>query len=117
MSSEKISLIILILSFLGLAVFIYRKIPALASLQLSEEVSSPGIFSRVSALLKKLPWFKDFSKEILLHKIISKIRIVTLKADHKTFNWLKSLREKNQKDKLENENYWEEIKNSKDSKK
>jgi hypothetical protein len=117
MSFENISFIILILSFFGLVVFIYRKIPVLASLPLSESVPVVGVFSRISGLLKKMPWFKNFSKEIFLHKIVSKMRIVTLRADHKTFNWLKSLREKNQKDKLENENYWEEIKNSKDLKK
>ena len=61
--------------------------------------------------LKKLNPFRNFSYEIFLQKILTKIRILSLRTDNKTFNWLQKLREKNQKKKIEKEdNYWEEVK-------
>jgi hypothetical protein len=117
MSFKNIDFIILILSFLGLAILIIRKLPVLAALPLAENNKSESFFSKVSGGIKRLPGFKNFSGEVVLHKIISKIRIISLKTDHKTFNWLKKLREKTQREKLEDEKYWEEIKNSTDSKK
>ncbi|MDD5144876.1 MAG: hypothetical protein PHW72_02030 [Candidatus Pacebacteria bacterium] len=55
----------------------------------------------------------NFSHEILLQKILSKVRVLTLRTDIKTSNWLQKLREKRQKDKFgENDNYWQEVKNS-----
>jgi len=111
MSSEKISLIILIFSFLGLIILILRKMPILVSLPKNEEVVlGTGFFSKI----KSFPVFKSFSFEVFLQRIISRIRVLSLKTDHKTFHWLKKLREKNQKDKLENGSYWEQIKNSTD---
>jgi hypothetical protein len=117
MSFDKISFIILILSFLGLAILIIRKLPVLAALPLAGDDQQEGGAFKFFGGIKKMPGLKAFSKEVVLHKIISKIRILSIKTDHKTFNWLKNLREKSQKEKLENENYWEEIKNSKDLKK
>ena len=49
---------------------------------------------------------------MLLQKVVSKARVLSLKADSKTFSWLKALREKNQQKKLDDENYWDDIKNS-----
>ena len=69
--------------------------------------------SKLKEKIKILNPFKSFSYEIFLQKLLSKIRILSLKTDNKTFNWLQKLREKSQKKKnLENDNYWEEIKKS-----
>lgn len=108
---ETINLIIFSLSFLSLVFFFFRKMPVLVNLPADVEKDS-GKKNFIS--FKNIPIIKSFSFEILLQKIISRIRILSLKTDHKTFGWLKQLREKNKKNKLGNDNYWEEVRNSKD---
>jgi hypothetical protein len=117
MSFETINLIILIVSFLGLVIFIYRKIPAMANLPIGNTSAENGFFLKIKNKAKNLPGVKSFSTEVFLQKIISQARVLSLKADHKTANWLKTLRQKTQKKKLENGDYWQEIKNSKNLKK
>ncbi len=117
MSFEIISLAILVISFLILVIFIYRKIPVLANLPAGNAAAGNGFFLKIKNRVKNLPGVKSFSPEIFLQKIISQARVWSLKADHKTANWLKALRQKTQKKKLENDSYWQEIKNSKDLKK
>ena len=116
MSFETISLIILTFSFLGQAVLVYRKIPALANLPADMAAAENGFFLKIKNRIKNIPVLKNFSPEVFLQKIISQARVWSLKADHKTANWLKTLRQKTQKKKLENDSYWQEIKNSKDLK-
>jgi len=116
MNFETISLAVLVISFLGLVIFIYRKIPVLANLSLENAAAENGIFPRIKNRVKNLPGVKSLSGEVFLQKIVSQARVLSLKADHKTANWLKALRQKTQKKKLEDDNYWQEIKNSKDPK-
>src|SRR4030042_2848074 len=112
MSSEKISLIILLFSFLGMAVLCSRKISALSILPAeSQGLSGKELVSGIKSRIKTVPGLRSFSFEILLQKIISQIRILSLKTDHQTFAWLQKLREKNQqKKRLQDDNYWEELK-------
>ncbi|MFH1894890.1 MAG: hypothetical protein ABH813_03265 [Patescibacteria group bacterium] len=117
MSFETTSSAILIISFLILAIFIYRKIPVLINLPAGDIATENGFFLKIKNKVKNLPGVKSFSGEVFLQKIISRARVWSLKADHKTANWLKTLRQKTQKKKLENGSYWQEIKNSKDTKK
>ena len=117
MSFETISLTILVVSFLSLSVFIYRKIPALTNLPATNAGPEGGFFLKIKNRLKNFPGVKSISREVILQKIISQVRVWSLKADHKTANWLKTLRQKTQKKKLENDSYWQEIKNCKDLKK
>jgi len=114
---ELIAIIILLCSVVGIGVIIFRKIPILVELP---EVSPrkkrqkvPGFFQKGIEKIKKIGPFKSFSFEIFLQKLLSKIRILTLKTDNKTSSWLQKLREKTKKNKSkENDNYWEEIKKS-----
>ena len=108
--AELIATIILIFSFFGMGVILFRKIPVLLTLP---EIlpQKESLISKLKERLKKLNPFRNFSSEIFLQKILSKIRILSLKTDNKTFVWLQKLREKTQKKKLEKkDNYWEEIK-------
>lgn len=109
---EIIIIIILITSILGIGIILFRKIPILAELpEIPEEKIS--IISKLKEKIKILNPFRNFSYEIFLQKILSKIRILSLKTDIRTFNWLQKLREKIKKKKLkENDNYWQEIKKS-----
>jgi hypothetical protein len=117
MNSNLISLIIIAVSFLGLVFLVFKKIPALAVL--SAETASTkenGFFSKIKNGVKNAPGIKSFSLEFFLQKIISQIRVLSLRADHKTANWLKQLRQNSQKKKLDSGDYWQDLKNSKDIK-
>ena len=114
MSYEIISIIVLSGSLLAILTIIFRKIPILAELpEISEGRSKENIFLRLKNKVLNLSFFKSFSFEIFLQKILSKIRILTLKTDNQTSNWLQRLRERAQKKKFEeNDNYWQDLKNS-----
>ena len=64
----------------------------------------------------KLRSFKSYSIEILLQKVLSKIRILSLKAEKQTSFWLQKLRERPMKEK-DNDKYWQELKESIDEEK
>ena len=116
MYGELIAIVIFIVSCLGLFFIILKKIPRL--LELPEMLSVARVedekfFSEIGKNIKNFPVFKDFSFNVFLQKTLSRMRILVLKIDNKTFNWLQRLREKSQKKKFgENENYWKDIRDS-----
>ena len=114
MNFELVAIIILFGSFLGMAAIISRKIPVLAELpEVPARAIRKDTLSKLKEKIKVLNPFKSFSYEIFLQKLLSKIRILSLKTDNKTFNWLQKLREKSKRKKIkENDNYWEELKKS-----
>ncbi|MFQ6049662.1 MAG: hypothetical protein ACE5J0_01305 [Candidatus Paceibacterales bacterium] len=107
-----IATIILTGSLLGMGVIVSRKIPVLLELpEIAERPEGESLILRLKRRIDKLNPFKNFSYEIFLQKILTKIRILTLKTDNKTFDWLQKLRKRAHQKKLrENDNYWEEIK-------
>jgi len=110
--AELIALLVLICSFLAIATIVVRKIPVL--IQLEEIPTSFGLKIRIQKLAGKIKfsrYLKMPSPEILFQKILSKIRILTLKIENKTESWLQKSREKTQK-KKENDKYWRELKKS-----
>jgi len=113
MNSELAAVIILFGSLLGMGAIILRKIPVLVELPgiPAAGINWRGIFLKLKEKIKILNPFKSFSYEIFLQKLLSRIRILTLKTDNKTSSWLQRLREKSRKQKL-SDNYWEEIKKS-----
>ncbi len=106
---ELIALIILLGSMAGIAIIIFRKMPVLSSLPESPE--SVGFIARLKKKASRLNPLKNFSYEIFLQKVLTKLRILSLKADNKTFNWLQALRKRQQKNGIvKKDNYWEKIK-------
>jgi hypothetical protein len=105
MIGNLIFLLILIFSFIGMLSIFYRKI----SLILAFEFPKESLILKLKRKIKEFNPFKNFSLEIFLQKWIAKIRILSLKVDNLTFNWLKKLREK-QKKKERKDDYWEKIK-------
>ena len=106
---ELIALIILLCSLAGIGIMIFQKIPLFLELQKPQPVhfNWKELFSKIrtSRPLEGIP------TEIILQKILSKIRILTLKTDNKTSNWLQRLRKRSQEKKSdENDKYWDEIK-------
>ena len=111
---ELIAISILIGSLLGIGVILIRKIPVLVELpEVIKKPSGEPFWLKLKRKIKNIPGFKSFSYEIFLQKLLSRIRILTLKTDNKTSSWLQRLREKSRKQKFQdNDNYWEEIKKS-----
>ena len=108
---QLVSFIIFTVSFIALGIIIFRKIPFL--LQLPEIAPARIDWQSFVSRIKTQKPFKDFSFEILLQKILSKVRILTLKTDNKTSGWLQGLREKSKKKKFgEDDNYWENVRKS-----
>jgi hypothetical protein len=108
--TELIAFIVLVFSLIGLATILFRKIPLL--LEFPETSSSLGWKTMLSKA-KDLSSLNKGSFETLLQKILSKIRVVTLKTDNKTSGWLQRLRERSVKKRFEEEdNYWEKIRKS-----
>ncbi len=113
---ELIATIILVGSLLGIVVILFRKIPVLAELPDYEPsnvvISFPVRWCKnLKEKIKNISVFKSFSSEIFLQKILSKIRILSLRVENKIASWLQKLRERSLKEKnLENDNYWEELK-------
>ena len=111
MSYEIAATIILLLSLIGMGLILYRKTPLLVNLpEVVKQPSTENLFSKLKNRIKNIPAIKSFSSDVFLQKIISKIRILSLKTDAKTLNWLQKLREKAQKRKLSDVNYWLKIK-------
>ncbi len=109
-----IALIIFLTSLSGIGVIVFRKIPLLTELPVSDSANRfnwrtlSGKISKV----KTLNPFKGLSSGIILQKILSKIRILSLKTENKTSTWLKQIRTKAKMRKNLDANYWEEIKKS-----
>ena len=113
---EIIFIVILILSFAGLIVILSRKIPLLVNIPEPSEDFQKVLASRIKGTAMRMPGIRDFSYELYLQKILSKFRVLTLKTEHKTSNWLETLRQKNNKNGSNNDSYWEELKKAKDGK-
>ena len=114
--AELIALIIFLTGFFGALFIIIKKAPTLTELpEISPGSGLKEFILKLKEKIKNSDAVKIFSPEILPHKILSKIRVLTLKLDTKTSNWLQGLREKTKKKKIEEknkkeDNYWKEIK-------
>jgi len=111
MNSEIIAGIIFLGSLTGIGIILFRKIPVLLTLaEIKIEKKEESLILKLKREIKELNPFKNFSYEIFLQKVLTQIRILTLKTDTQTFNWLQRLRKKYQKKKIEKDNYWQKIK-------
>ncbi|MFA5169750.1 MAG: hypothetical protein WC420_03400 [Candidatus Paceibacterota bacterium] len=110
MNSELIASIVLGVSFLGLAFLILRKVPEL------KEMPEPELGFLKKDLRKKI---REKTKEVLkensntlegiLHKLLSKIRILSLKVDKKVSDWITKLRSRSLERTKGLDSYWKEI--------
>jgi len=112
---ELISFIVLLLSLAGMAVILWRKMPVLSKLPEPSGDFRRFFAEKIKEGTKKMPVVKNFSYELYLQKMLSKIRVLTMKTENKTGSWLERLRQKkNQKDRTNNDNYWDNLKKAKD---
>jgi len=114
MATIFIATTILFLSLSGIGWLCYSKIPILINVSKKRGgKKSKSLFLILEKRIKGHKFFKNFSYEMFLQKILSKIRILTLKTDSKTSSLLQELRQKSQEKKdLECDDYWEEIQKS-----
>jgi len=112
MSSETIALIVFSASSLGLVGIIFRKIPTLYALpEIIEKDREKNLFLKLESVIKKISPLKHFSYEVFLQKILTKVRILSLRTDNKTSTLIQKLKENAQKKKIkEDGDYWEKIK-------
>jgi hypothetical protein len=91
--------IIFLASLMGMFFMVKKKLPILANLS-SVELSPVA------------PKEETFSKKSLfLQKVLSKFRILVLKTDNKTNEWLKELRKRSLENKTKfSESYWDNLK-------
>jgi hypothetical protein len=109
MSYNAVAFVVFLGSSLGLGGIVLRKLPVISTLpeeKAKEKVPGLSLHERISGIN---PW-KKFSGSMFLEKTLKKIRILSLKTDHKTFSWLQKIKENNQKKKIEeDEGYWDEV--------
>ena len=112
-----ISIVILFLSLAGLAVILLRKMPVLVKLPERDFEFGNSLAEGLRGGLKRMPVIKGFSYELYLQKVLSRVRVLTLKTESKTGSWLERLRQKNcKKNHTNNDGYWDTLKKAKDDK-
>ena len=105
----------LVLSLIGLGVILFRRIPDLVKLPEPSGALPNAVILRIKEKAKSFPGIRNY--ELYLQKILSRIRVLTLKTDSKTSGWLERLRQKkNHENGNNNDKYWEELKKAKDGK-
>ncbi len=109
-----IATIIFFIGLIGMSIIVIKKIPVLNELP-EIEVERIGILGRLKHKVKNNGTVKSFSsKELLLQKVLSKFRILTLKTDKKTSNLLAKLRQKSIENRKKfSEDYWKRIRGGK----
>jgi len=113
---EIIAIIIFLGSLIGIGAVLFKKIPILLKIPESE-IKEPNFKEPFLKLKNKIIESKIFSPDLILQKLFSKIRILTLRVEKKAEDQLQKLREKSkQKKTSENDNYWEELKKTTDKK-
>jgi hypothetical protein len=113
MNFEIIALIILIVSFLSLSFLIFKKMPALKAMPEPEAIFfKKELKKKIRAKTKEVMEKRSNSLEAILHKLLSKIRILSLKTDKKMSDWIIKLRERSIERTKDFDNYWKEIKAS-----
>lgn len=111
--AEIFALVVFILSFFGMLLIFFKKIPILISLSPNTQDSQENLFLKLKNKTLEIRFLKSFSSGVFLQKILSKVKILTLKTENKTSYWLQQLRKNARKKKeIENDNYWKELKNS-----
>ena len=109
----------LVLSLIGLGVILFRRMPDLVGLPEPTGDFQKALIAKIKETSKRIPVLKDFSYELYLQKIFSKLRVLSMKTENKTGGWLERLRQKknHENDKGNNsDQYWQELKKAKDGK-
>lgn len=103
---------VLLISLIGIGTILFRKIPVLT--ELPETFGKPEIENFIFKLKRKIKntsTLTSFSFEVFLQKILSRIKILSLRMENRSDTLLQRLRKNSQKKKVEKtDNYWEKLK-------
>lgn len=105
--------IIFALSFIGMVTFVLKKSPQVATLPESDHFLNDVSHKFNTKVVEVKSKLKDKlgSGEDSLHKLLFKTRILFLKADNKTLDLIKKLKQRSEKRKGV-DGYWKDIKTS-----
>jgi len=118
MNFEIIALISAIASFLLLLLLILKKVPQLKYYsEVDNSFPKEDLKSKIKEKTKEVIKENSNFLELLLHKLLSKFRILSLKADNKLSDWIIKLRERSLERTKGIDSYWNEIRNSINKKK
>ncbi|MFA5755155.1 MAG: hypothetical protein WC909_02190 [Candidatus Paceibacterota bacterium] len=118
MNFDIIALVVAIASFLFLVFLFFKKIPQMKDVPDSEPIFLKKEFkNKIKEKTREV--IKDNSNflELSLHKILSKTRILFMKADKKLSDWIIKLRLRSSERSKSIDSYWNEIKESINKKK
>ena len=104
---EIIFSIIFLIGFLGMLFIVLKNLSKLT--KLPEKAYAPVSVKEIVSDLRESNANSRFSIESILEKLLSKVRVLILKSDDKTSNWLHSLKQKSQKNTFENDTYWKDL--------
>ena len=95
---EFIALIILVLSLCGIFVILFKKAPVLATMPRNGNmgIKKHPVILEIKAKLRVLH-FDLFVKKLLLHKILSYVKVLTLKIEARVDSLLHGIRKNAQK--------------------
>lgn len=103
---------VLFVSLIGIGMILFRKIPVL--IELSETFGKPeteNFILKLKRKIKNTSALTSFSFEVFLQKILSRIKILSLRVENRSDTLLQRLRKNSQKKKLEEtDSYWEKLK-------
>lgn len=119
---ELITIIILLGSLIGMGVILYRKIPDLRKLEdfKKEQISNKSILNP-ELEIEHWRFFKpDFSLdstqhkfETFLQKLLSRIKVLTMKIENRISGHLQKLRERaQQRERAGEDEYWQKLRKS-----
>ena len=94
---QLIAFIIFLVSALGIVFILSKKVPALIELPQNghHRFKKPEVIAKIEKTIKE-HHFHLFEKQMLLHKFLSWVKVVTLKAEIKIDNLLHGIRKKAQ---------------------
>jgi len=106
--------ILFFLSLIGLVGLVFRKIPQLNSLPVDTVNNGNDHIINLKKKVVKMNPLGNVSSEVMLQKVLSKIRVVNLKIENKTSKLLSTLRKDyKKKQKLrKGDDYWKQVRNA-----
>lgn len=111
--AETIAEIILGGSLFGIGAIIARKIPLLVEVP-EEEIEDFSFKTPFLIIIRKAKKSKIFAFDLILQKLLSKVRVIALRFDKRTEEQLRKLRERSKRrQEIEGDDYWQELRKTK----
>lgn len=107
---EIFSLVVCGISFLSLTFFVYKKLPVLSGLPEREMFPMGKIKRDTEEKLRIVIKHRLHLLEGDLQKRLHKMRLLFLRADNRTTDWIGKLKERSERRKIDMEDHWKDLK-------